>query len=141
MCFDNNGNLIVANNDKGLLKVGKDGKVSNLLENVYIKEIDKQVKYPNGVTVSNETYGYKVIKYYLKGSRAGTKEVFIDGLYGYPDGISSDKEGNFYVAVFAPRKPCLDWVHQYPFIKNQMAKLPKFFLPKPAKASSILVLN
>lgn len=199
MAFDNEGNIIVANNSKGVLKINNKGKVETLVPANYpngvavskdgtiyysdssskyygtkksyfldylearpygklfsfnpktreLKTLLTDLRYANGVALSknedfllvNETYGYKITKYYIKGAKAGTKEVFKDSLYGYPDGISSDDKGDFYVAIYAPRKPFLDLIHKYPFLKAQLAKLPQSMLPKPDKNSSILVID
>lgn len=48
----------------------------------------------------NETYRYRIVRYWLKGPKAGTHEVFIDNLPGFPDNISSNRKGTFWLALF-----------------------------------------
>ena len=61
----------------------------------------KDLYFPNGVALSsseefvliNETWRYRILRYWLKGQHAGQKEVFIDNLPGFPDGVSSNDKG------------------------------------------------
>ena len=38
-------------------------------------------------------------RYWLKGPKAGTHEVFLENLPGPPDGLARSSDGNFWVAV------------------------------------------
>lgn len=42
-------------------------------------------------------------RYYLRGDKKGTTEVFNDGLPGSPDNIRSNGKGGFYISLIAPR--------------------------------------
>ncbi|XP_043469735.1 adipocyte plasma membrane-associated protein-like [Leptopilina heterotoma] len=63
----------------------------------------------NGVILSDdesfvlvaETAISRVVKYNLKGPKAGKKELFIDGLPGMPDNIDSDGQGGFFITLAA----------------------------------------
>lgn len=69
--------------------------------------IDK-LAFSNGVLLSDneefvinsETPRNKIHRYYLKGSKKGTADIFIDGLPGTPDNIQSDGRGGFIVALY-----------------------------------------
>lgn len=95
--------------------------------------------FANGVAVSadqsfvlvNETYRYQITKVFLTGDRKGEKAIFADGLPSIPDGIARAADGSFWVAMYALRSPVLDALHPYPWVKNQMAKLPSWLLPVP----------
>ncbi|HRC85025.1 MAG TPA: SMP-30/gluconolactonase/LRE family protein, partial [Thermoanaerobaculia bacterium] len=103
-----------------------------LLENLY---------FANGVALSkdedfvlvNETYRYRITRYWLAGEKRGTSEVFADNLPGFPDGIAADGRGGFWVAMFAPRNPQADLLHRHPFAKSLLARLPGAFWPKPQR--------
>ena len=43
-----------------------------------------------------------MFRYYLKGSKAGTHDVFVDGLPGMPDNLRPNGKGGFYITLFAP---------------------------------------
>ncbi|WP_165778854.1 SMP-30/gluconolactonase/LRE family protein [Leptospira perolatii] len=100
----------------------------------------KDLFFANGVALSanedfllvNETYKYRIHRYWLKGPKAGTSEVWVENLPGFPDNISSDRKGHFYLALFTVRDSFLDkFLHPRPWAKLLIAKLPKFLWPKP----------
>ena len=41
---------------------------------------------------------YRIQKYWLKGPKAGTSEIIMDNLPGFPDNISSNGKGIYWVA-------------------------------------------
>jgi len=105
--------------------------------------------FANGIALStnedfvlvNETYRYRIVRYWLAGPKAGSSEVFIDNLPGFPDGVSGNRRGTFWVALFTVRNPRADGLHPHPFLKRQLAKLPRFFWPKPAPYGLVVVLD
>ncbi|KAF8689827.1 hypothetical protein HU200_041458 [Digitaria exilis] len=64
------------------------------------------ITYPNGVAVSVDrthlvvalTGPCKLMRYWIKGTKAGTSEPFAD-LPGYPDNVRADLKGGFWVAL------------------------------------------
>ncbi|XP_018015688.1 adipocyte plasma membrane-associated protein-like [Hyalella azteca] len=48
-----------------------------------------------------ETIRSRVIRYWLKGEKAGTHDVFIDGLPGHPDNIRAKPGGGYYLSLVA----------------------------------------
>jgi sugar lactone lactonase YvrE len=116
------------------------GQVKVLLKNLY---------FANGVALPqeedfvlvNETYRYRIIRYWLKGPRVGTHEIFVDNLPGFPDNISSNRRGTLWLALFTVRNDLMDKLHPYPFIKAQMSKLPRSFWPKPQPYGFVLSLD
>jgi len=116
------------------------GRIKVLLKNLY---------FANGVALSqhedfvliNETYRYRIVRYWLKGPRAGTHEIFIDNLPGFPDNISSDHKGRFWLALFTVRNEAMDKLHPYSFLKAQMSKLPIVLWPKPKPYGLVLALD
>lgn len=75
-----------------------------------------------------EFFAYRVTRYWLKGPKAGTSDRLIENLPGMVDGLASDGRGTFYLTLPGYRSPVLDWMHQRPFVKNQLAKLLPFLL-------------
>jgi sugar lactone lactonase YvrE len=114
-----------------------------------IKLLLKDLYFANGVALSqqedfvliNETYRYRIVRYWLKGPRAGTKDIFSDNLPGFPDNISSNGKGTFWLALFTVRNDVMDNLHPSPFLKAQMSKLPKFLWPKPKPYGIVLALD
>ena len=105
--------------------------------------------FSNGVALSqnedfvlvNETWRYRVIRYWLKGEKAGTHDIFIDNLPGFPDGISGNGKGRFWLALPTLRLPAMDKMHPKPWLKNLSAKLPASFKPKPIEYGLVLELD
>lgn len=67
--------------------------------------------FANGVALADdeefvlvvETGRSCVHRYYLKGPKKGTRDIFIDGLPGLPDNINSDGQGGYFFPLIAPR--------------------------------------
>jgi len=105
--------------------------------------------FANGVALSmgedfvlvNETGRYQVIRYWLKGDKAGTSDIFIDNLPGFPDGISGNGQGVFWLALPSPRNPVLDDAHPNPWLKGLLSKLPKFMQPAAIKRGLVIALD
>ncbi|HHO75409.1 MAG TPA: SMP-30/gluconolactonase/LRE family protein [Deltaproteobacteria bacterium] len=116
------------------------GKVSVLLKDICFANGVALPRDENFVLI-NETYQYRIIRYWLKGPKAGTHDIFIDNLPGFPDNISSNRKGTFWVALFTLRNALTDFAHPYPFIKTQVSKLPKALWPKPKPYGLVLALD
>jgi len=105
--------------------------------------------FANGVALStdesfvlvNETWMYRIQKYWLKGEKAGTSEVFIENLPGFPDNVSSNKEGIFWVALFNPRNNFVEMSSNKPFLRKIVLRLPELLQPQPVRHSFVLGLD
>lgn len=42
-------------------------------------------------------------RYFLRGQKKGSFDVFVDGLPGMPDNVKVDKTGNFYLSLVVAR--------------------------------------
>lgn len=109
----------------------------------------RDLAFANGVAVAadgafvlvNETYRYRIHRCWLAGEGAGRCELFAERLPGFPDGIASAPEGTFWVALFTVRNPLMDRLHPHPWLKRQLAKLPRALWPKPAPYGLALELG
>jgi sugar lactone lactonase YvrE len=105
--------------------------------------------FANGVALSqnedfllvNETYRFRILRYWLTGKRAGEWDVFVDNLPGYPDNITQSGRGTFWLALFTIRNEQADWLSPRPFIKGMMAKLPAFLWPKPQPYAFVVQID
>ena len=115
-----NGRLLVYDPTTGQTRI--------LLDSLY---------FANGVAVSpdqqfvlvNETWKYRVRRYWLAGDRAGQSDIFIDRLPGFPDGISCNGKDRFWLALASPRNPLVDKLAQQPFLRKMIARLPDALQP------------
>jgi sugar lactone lactonase YvrE len=107
------------------------------------------IHFANGVAVSpdqnsvlvNETGMYRVLRFWLRGEKAGRSEVFIDNLPGFPDGISSNGKDKYWLALVTPRDSFFDRILPHPFLRKMVMRLPKFLRPAPIHYSFVLGLD
>ncbi len=98
------------------------------------------LQYSNGVALGpdeafalvNETGSYRILRYWLKGDKAGTSDVFAGNLPGFPDNITFNGRDRFWVAIYAPRTPIADKLAPYPGLRKAVARALRF-LPAPVK--------
>jgi len=115
-----------------LLRYTKQGGTELLLDKIH---------FANGVTLAHdesyvlvcETPRARILRYWLKGPKAGTSDVFADGLPGLVDGVSkrTDGSGHFWAALVAPRNPLLEAMAPYPAIRSLVLKLKLPLIGKP----------
>ncbi len=105
--------------------------------------------FANGVALSpdqkyllvNETAGFRVRKYWLAGPQEGQNEIFIEGLPGWPDGISLGDDGLYYLTLISPRTGMHDFILPRPWTRSLVTKFPRALWPAPIRANHILGLN
>ncbi|CAI5970494.1 unnamed protein product [Closterium sp. NIES-64] len=87
--------------------------------------------FANGVALSRdksflvfcETTTLRCHRYWLRGPKAGTREVFVD-LPGMPDNVRLNPRGRFWIAVHSRRKFLLDMVAHKPWLRSLFLSLP-----------------
>ncbi|CAN4083550.1 unnamed protein product [Withania somnifera] len=90
--------------------------------------------FANGVAVSPdqnsvvfcETPLRKCKKYYIKGERKGSVDIFVENLPGFPDNIRYDGEGRYWIAFASEKTYAWDLAQRYPFIRKIMAIIVKY---------------
>ncbi len=110
------------------------------------KVLMRDLYFANGVAVGpddayvlvNETGEYRIRRYWLKGDKAGTSDIFADNLPGFPDNLSYNGRDRFWVALYAPRSPQLDALLPRPELRRIVQRLPGFLQPKPARHAWVL---
>ncbi|KAL9411493.1 hypothetical protein AB3S75_045152 [Citrus x aurantiifolia] len=89
------------------------------------------LSFPNGVALSEdgnyillaETTSCRILRYWLKTSKAGTIEI-VAQLPGFPDNIKRSPTGGFWVGIHSRRKGISKLVLSFPWIGNVLIKLP-----------------
>ena len=108
-----------------------------------------RLHFANGVALSpdetfvlvNETMRYRTKRVFVRGPRAGVVETFIDNLPGFPDNISTGRDGVFWLALFAPRNDLLDSAAPTPWLRRFLFRVPDALKPKPRPHPIILGLD
>lgn len=116
------------------------GKVKTLIKGTY---------FGNGVVLSKdesyallvETSKYRVLKYWLKGEKAGQTETFIDNLPGFPNGISIRENGSYWLGFSTKRNDALDKIHPKSGMKKFVYALPNFLQPKQEKFGMVMNIS
>lgn len=107
------------------------------------------LNFANGVAISAderfllvaETGSYRILRHWLQGPDAGTTEVILDNLPGFPDNINSGTEGRFWVGLVAPRDAKLDGLSDKPFLRKVVQRLPAFLRPQAVPSSHVIAID
>ncbi|MGO1749568.1 MAG: SMP-30/gluconolactonase/LRE family protein [Marinobacter sp.] len=105
--------------------------------------------FANGVAVApdgnsvliNETWKYRILRYWINGPKAGQSDVFADNLPGFPDNLSVDDKGRFWVAFPTLRNAKIDKLHPSPWLKELVAKLPQSLQPAPQEYGLVVAFD
>lgn len=103
----------------------------------------------NGLVLSNnedfllvsETSKYRLLRYWLKGTKKGTSEIFMDNLPGFPNNLSRSTSGNFWLGFTTKRNDQLDAIHPKIGMKKFVYNLPEFVQPKAEKFGMVFEIS
>jgi sugar lactone lactonase YvrE len=107
------------------------------------------LSYANGIAIStdqsylliNETGNYRVLRYWLEGPAAGTSDVILDNLPGFPDNLTRGHNDRFWIGLIAPRNELLDKLSDKPFLRKVTQRLPAFLRPKATMSSHVFAIT
>ena len=105
--------------------------------------------FANGVAISAderflliaETGSYRILRHWLQGPDAGTTEVILDNLPGFPDNVNNEEKGRFWVGLVAPRDAKLDALSNQPFLRKVVQRLPPFLRPAAVPSSHVIAIS
>jgi sugar lactone lactonase YvrE len=82
-----------------------------------------------------ETARRTVVRLWLTGERAGTRDLFAEGLPGYPDNIARGSDGLIWVTIASPLDPVVEAIRNRApsVVKKAATRLPTVLQPKPKK--------
>ncbi len=94
------------------------------------RTVVRNLLFANGMCVAHdgksvlfaETWGCRVSRYWLEGTKAGRTEVLIADLPGYPDNINRGSNGAYWVALAGTRTPSYDLAMTMPAFRRRMAR-------------------
>jgi len=107
------------------------------------------LSFANGVAVDpqqqfvlvTETGKYRVIRYWLQGSKIGLAEPVLEELPGFPDNITAGQDGRFWVALASPRNAMVDAMADQPFWRKVVQRLPAFLRPQAVAYGHIIAID
>jgi ribose transport system permease protein len=98
------------------------------------RTVARNLIFPNGVCVAHdgksvffaESWGPRVRRLWLEGSKKGQIDIVIDNMPGYPDNINRSSDGCYWCAILGVRTPALDISLRMPGFRRRMAtRLPQ----------------
>lgn len=124
------------------------GYVARLDADGHVEKIADGFVYTNGVALSPEedflliaeTGRARIHRLWLTGPRAGTREVLMDNLPGYPDNIEPQGDGTYWVAFASPRVPA-ERLMPYPFLRKVIWRLGPWVRPAPIEEGHVVQID
>jgi sugar lactone lactonase YvrE len=116
-----------------LLRLGVDGALEVVLEGL---------AFANGVALAAdesyvavaETGARTVVRHWLTGERAGSRDYLCEDLPGYPDNIARGSDGLVWVTIASPTDPLVERLQRGPhWLSRQVTRIPAALQPKPKR--------
>jgi ribose transport system permease protein len=90
----------------------------------------RNLVFPNGICMAHDGQSFyfaeswlcRINRYWIAGPKAGTVEVVISDLPGYPDNINRASDGTYWLALMGMRGPALDLALKMPGFRKRMAR-------------------
>ncbi len=135
------GDLLEHSGTGRLLRREPSGAVETLIDGLQFG--NGVVLAPDGsCVVVAETGGYRITRYWLTGPQAGTHDVLIDNLPGFPDNMALGSDGLIWVSLPTARNPLLDRLLPLPGVLRQLVwLLPDAVQPKPQPTVWVLAVS
>ncbi len=81
-----------------------------------------------------ETARRTLVRYWLTGPSAGTHDLLVADLPGYPDNISRGGDGLIWVSIASPRDPVVETLQRAPmWVRRQITRIPERVQPAPKR--------
>ncbi len=128
-----------------LLEGQETGRLLALRPDGTVEVIVDGIQFANGVALDAaeesvfvaETGRYRIHRHWLSGAKAGTTEVFVDNLPGFPDNLSLN-DGILWTAAPSPRQTLVDLMQPRPWLRGVAYRMPDALQPKPVRHAVVL---
>jgi len=116
-----------------LLRLAPSGQVEVVLDGL---------AFANGVALAAdesyvavaETGARTVVRRWLTGPDAGTRDHLVTDLPGYPDNIARGSDGLIWVSIASPRDPVVEGLRSAPlWVRRTVTRIPEAVQPKPKR--------
>lgn len=84
-----------------------------------------------------ETGRYRVHRHWLHGDDAGSTELFLDNLAGFPDNLTFGND-TLWVSMASPRQGIVDLIAPRTWMRSMSYRLPNAVKPKPVRHGIVL---
>jgi sugar lactone lactonase YvrE len=128
-----------------LLEAHLTGRVFARRPDGSLEVILKDLQFANGVALDSaedslfvaETGRYRIHRHWLRGDKAGSTEVFVENLPGFPDNLTFS-DGILWMAAPSPRQALVDMMLPRPALRKLTHRLPDKLKPKPIRHGIVL---
>jgi len=134
---DYEADIVMATRSGRLLRLDPDGTLTTALDGL---------DFANGVALaSDESYvavaesgGCTVVRHWLTGDKAGTRDLLVPELPGYPDNMARGSDGLLWVAIAGPPVAIATRIRRGPmWLRRAVAATPKALQPKPKRTCRV----
>jgi sugar lactone lactonase YvrE len=81
-----------------------------------------------------ETAARTVVRHWLTGSAAGSRDYLVEELPGYPDNIARGSDGLIWVTIASPRDPLVERLQRGPmWLRRSVTRIPRRLQPAPKR--------
>jgi sugar lactone lactonase YvrE len=89
-----------------------------------------------------ETAARTVVRHWITGPRAGTRDHLASDLPGYPDNIARGSDGLVWVTIASPRDPLVERLQRGPMaLRKGVTRIPEKLQPAPRKTVRALAFD
>jgi len=89
-----------------------------------------------------ETSARSIVRQWLSGPRAGTRDLFVQNLPGYPDNIARGSDGLIWVSIASPRDRVVELLQRAPMpLRRQVTRIPEALQPAPRRTVRVQAYN
>ncbi|MFW5470628.1 SMP-30/gluconolactonase/LRE family protein [Knoellia sp. CPCC 206435] len=122
------------------IRVTRTGRLMRLAPGGRPEVVLDGLAFANGVALSAdeafvavaETGGRCVTRHHLTGARAGTTDLLVGDLPGYPDNISRGSDGLVWVSIASPVDPVVERLFTLPLpLRRAVTRIPERLQPAP----------
>jgi sugar lactone lactonase YvrE len=129
--------IVMATCSGRLMRRDPDGSVTVVLDDL---------DFANGVALAAdesfvavaESGACTVVRYWLSGERAGTRDLLVPELPGYPDNMARGSDGLIWVAIASPQNALATRIRRGPmWLRRAADRIPERLQPQPARSARV----
>jgi len=127
---------------KDFVEETRTGRLLRLDPDGTITLLESGLSFANGVALAGdesyvavaETRARTVVRHWLKGDRAGQRDLLVSDLPGYPDNIARGSDGLIWVTISSPKDPLVELIGKGPlWVRKQVTRIPERLQPAPKR--------
>jgi sugar lactone lactonase YvrE len=124
-----------------LLRLDIDGTITTVLDGLAFANGVALAKDESYVAVA-ETAARTVVRHFLTGPKAGTRDYLAQDLPGYPDNIARGSDGLIWITIASPTDKLVERLQGGPmFVRKSVTRIPDRLQPKPKRTVRVQALD